>query len=553
MTPPDMIVLAARIHTMDADAQRTPHLEARTGRPAPNVEDPAAVGVAITDGRISTVGSRDDLLAFAGADTEVIEHPHGTILPGLVDAHTHPIYSLGIVRGTSLADVRTYPELIAALERGREQQQGEEWFLAWGLEPTAFEGRPLSNQVLHDVLGADRPAYIKMYDAHSGLASASALERAGLTTPVVHPDGSGAPAGPDGRLTGHLIEFPTMEIVESVLPPLTFDDRVAALRRLLGEMAAFGITETHVMDLKDHDALDLLAAIEADGELPVRLRISPWCTAETTDAEAEELIAMQGRGGRRYRIEGVKLFIDGTVEGGTAWLAEPDAEGEGLASAWPSTADYARRVRQFHDAGISTATHAIGDQGIRFVAESLAALPQPGPQHRIEHLESVEDDVIALIGRSGIAASMQPTHCTHHVRSDGHDDWSRRLGRERAHRAWRSGDIRRSGAILALGSDWPVAGFDPWEIMADARARRPATQPDADPIRPDQGLTAPQALEGYTTHAHRAVGSDRGRLVAGGSADLVVVDADPLAVDPESTAQIRPLLTLVDGRPTFRA
>lgn len=522
---------------------------ARVRSLAPETVD-GADAVAIADGRISAVGPRSEVLALAGPATRLITHPTATIIPGLVDAHSHPIYSLGIVRGLSLTGVHTYDELIAALERGRDEQAGDEWFLAWGLDPSAFEGRAIGNAVLHEVLGDARPAYVKMFDAHSGIASASALALAGIDAPVTHPDGSGAVGDEEGKLTGHLIEFPTMEIVERALPSLGFADRVTQLRDLLSDMASVGITAAHVMDLQDDDALDLLAAIEATGDLPVRLRISPWVTPETTDEDVAELIALQGRGGRRYRIEGVKFFIDGTVEGGTAWLSRPDAEGEGLASAWTPAEAYAERVREFHGAGVPTATHAIGEQGIRFVAETLAALPTGGPPHRIEHIESVEDDVIALIGSSGIVASMQPTHCTHHVRTDGSDDWSRRLGAERAARAWRTADVRHSGAVLALGSDWPVAAFDPWEIMADAQGRRSVATPGSSAVAPDQALTPVEALEGYTTHAHRAVGSDGGRLVPGAPADLVVVDRDPWDASPEELIGARVLLTLVDGAPT---
>jgi len=531
MTVADTIVIGARVRSLAPDTVA------------------GADAVAITDGRITAVGPRSEILPLGGPGTELITHPTATIIPGLVDAHSHPIYSLGF-RGVSLADVHTYAELIAALERGRAEQTDQEWFLAWGLDPSAFEGRPIGNAALHEVLGSDRPAYIKMYDAHSGIASAAALRRAGISAPFTNPDGSGAAGDDEGALTGHLLEFPTMELVERILPTLTFQDRVRLLRELLEEMAAVGLTALHVMDLKDPDALDLLAAIEADGELPVRLRISPWCEPTTTDAEVAELIAMQGHGGRRYRIEGVKLFIDGTVEGGTAWLATPDSQGEGRASAWTPAEAYAERVRQLDRAGVPTATHAIGEQGIRFVAETLAALPAGGPQHRIEHIESVDDDVIALIGAHGIAASMQPTHCTHHVRTDGSDDWSRRLGAERAARAWRTADVRRSGAVLALGSDWPVAAFDPWEIMADARGRRPVAVAGSAPVSPEQALTAAEALEGYTTHAHRATASDGGRLVPGAPADLVVVDRDPLDASPEELLGTRVLLTLVDGERT---
>lgn len=535
MTQIDTIVVAAR------------------ARQVPAAPTSAAEAVAITEGKILAVGTKDDILALAGPETVIREHPGATIIPGLVDAHSHPIYSLGIVRGLSLTEVHTRAELLDTLERGAADRDGNEWFLAWGLDPSAFEGEPVSNAELHRVLGRHRLAYVKMFDAHSGIASDAALAAAGIDRPITLADGSGAAGDEHGVLTGHLIEFPTMEKVERLLPVPSAADRVDQLRTLLSEMAAVGITSAHVMDLKDADALDLLAAIEAEGELPVRLRISPWCTPETTDAEVADLVALQGTGGRRYRVEGIKLFIDGTVEGGTAWLADPDRDGEGTSSVWEPAATYAARVAHFHRLGIPTATHAIGDRGVRVVADTLAALPASGVTHRIEHLETTEDDVIDLIGRSGIVASMQPTHCTHHVRADGSDEWSQRLGTIRAARAWRTADVRRSGAVLALGSDWPVAAFDPWEIMADAQARRSVRGTDTAPVGADQALSASEVLEGYTHNGHRAAGADGGRLVAGESADLVVVDVDPLTATPEELARARVLLTMVEGVATHEA
>jgi predicted amidohydrolase YtcJ len=534
----DTIVLAARVRTMRSDAID---------------RDEDADALAIADGKVLAVGHRDELSVLAGPGTRLREFPGATIVPGLVDAHSHPIMSLDMVRGTSLTGISTRAELVAALEAGRAAQDGAEWFLGWGLDPNAFEGKPIGNDILHEVLGADRPAYVKMFDAHSAVASDAALRRAGFTAPVVNDDGSSVADDGTGRPSGHLLEFTVMDVVEAVLPPQTRDDRVRRLRELLEQMAERGITATHVMDMQADDALDLLEAIEADGDLPVRLRLSPWCEPTSDDADVERILALQERRGRRWAVQGVKLFIDGTVEGGTAWLDAPDTLGRGTTSFWSDQDAYARRIRLFHDHGVPTATHAIGDHGIRRVAETLAALPKPGPQHRIEHIESVDGDVIALLGGEGIAASMQPTHCTHYVRADGSDDWSRRLGAQRAGRAWRTADVRAAGATLALGSDWPVVGFDPWEIMADAQLRRPSERPEIDPVVPDQALTPRQALEGYTTHAHRSVGADGGALVPGAPADLVVLDVDPLTASPEQLAGARPLLTMLDGAVTSGA
>ncbi|MDL9980278.1 amidohydrolase [Microbacterium sp. ASV49] len=528
----ESIVLAARIHTMtgeDADA------------------------LAVSDGRVLAVGGREEVARLAGPETRILEFPGATVIPGLVDAHTHPILSLDMVRGTSFTGITTPAELRAALERGRDEQADSEWFLGWGLDPNAFEGEPIGNGFLHEVLGVDRPAYVKMFDAHSAVASAAALARAGIDAPLVNDDGSSVVDDGTGRPSGHVLEFTVMDLVEAVLPSRTFADRVEQLRDLLGRMAARGITATHVMDLQADDALELLEAIEADGELPVRLRLSPWCEPTSDDADVERILTLQERSGRRWSVEGVKLFIDGTVEGGTAWLDAPDALGKSTTSFWSDHDAYAGRVALFHERGIPTATHAIGEHGIRFVAQTLAALPQPGPQHRIEHIESVDGEVIELLGAGGVAASMQPTHCTHYVRADGSDDWSRRLGAQRAGRAWRTADVRAAGATLALGSDWPVVGFDPWEIMADAQLRRPADRPDVAPVAAGQALTALQALEGYTTHAHRSVGAEAGVLAPGAAADLVVIDRDPLTVSPEELAQAEPLLTMLNGAVTHRA
>ena len=138
MTTADTIIAAARVHTVgggagDADA------------------------VAIADGRIAGIGRLDDLQSLAGAETRVLEFEGATIMPGLSDSHMHPVYSLQVARGTSLVGATTYDALRQALERARDEHAGEQWCFAWGLAPNAFEGRPMTNEILHEVFGPDRP------------------------------------------------------------------------------------------------------------------------------------------------------------------------------------------------------------------------------------------------------------------------------------------------------------------------------------------------------------------------------------------------------------
>jgi predicted amidohydrolase YtcJ len=255
-----------------------------------------------------------------------------------------------------------------------------------------------------------------------------------------------------------------------------------------------------------------------------------------------------GGRGRLWRHAGVKLFLDGTVEGGTAWLCEPDAAGAGTACAWPDPEAYAAAVHTLDRAGVRTATHAIGDAAVEHAVAVLAATDSPS-RHRIEHLETVPLPTLKRLAEVGITASMQPTHCTRCTRSDGTDRWSRLLCRRRVARGWPIGDLRRLGANVTLGSDWPVAHFDPRPIMAEAVLRRPVDDPDDRARQSGQEVTAADALAGYTVHAARAVGEqDTGTIAPGQLADLTVLEADPLELSPASLAGVGVVATVVAGR-----
>jgi predicted amidohydrolase YtcJ len=306
------------------------------------------------------------------------------------------------------------------------------------------------------------------------------------------------------------------------------------------------------------EPFDLLRLIEAEGELPLRLRFSPWVEPKHTPEDWARFLEWQGTGGRRWKVHGVKFFLDGTIDGGTAWLDRPDTHGESTTSVWTDPADYGAAMRFFSEHGIGTATHAIGDAAIRCALDTISQLRVSGgggAVHRIEHAETLPDDLVDAFPASGAIASMQPTHCTHFVRADHTDNWSERLGPERARNAWRTRSLAAAGVTLALGSDWPVAPFEPLAIMADAQLRRDVADPDLDPVAPEEGLTARQALEGYTVGAAIAAGVENteGSISVGKVADLTILAADPLAVSPEVLAGTAILATVVGGEIQFAA
>jgi predicted amidohydrolase YtcJ len=346
-----------------------------------------------------------------------------------------------------------------------------------------------------------------------------------------------------------------MDLVARHLPAPSFAERKDRLAGILRDFARAGLTGGHVMDHSEDAAL-LYRALEDEGELPVRLRCAPWCQPGTGAAEWAALADLIGTGGRRWSVEAVKLFVDGTVDNGTAWLFEPDTLGESAAPFWPRPEEYSAAVRYFASRGVPTATHAIGDAGVAHVLDALEGAGARGPAvHRVEHLETVPDELVARFAELGVVASMQPTHCTHYSRADQSDNWSARLGPVRAGRAWRCRDLRELGVTVALGSDWPIAPYEPLPVIADAQLRRRAGRPDVDPVAPAQALTARQALEGYTSHAAKAAGlwASTGSISPGKLADFTVLEADPLATAPDELAASTVLATFVGGTRAFDA
>lgn len=527
-TPAELVVTAASVVTMS------------------DHPDAGATAIAIAEGRVLAVGGADDLQQYIGDDTRVVDLDGGVILPGFVDSHIHPVFGLELTRGADLSRCRTLAEVEEQL-RAHVGGLGEgEWLLAWGLDPNVFGESEVTNHVL-DAVAGERPAFVRLFDAHAALASSMALELVGVSGSERFTDASRVVVDSAGRPTGYLLELQAMALVQRLIPDLTFEQRVDALYEILSHMARAGFTAGQVQDLAP-GTIELLERIEETRDLPIRLRMSPWFEPGTPLAEVERLAALQGRRGRRWVVEGVKLMIDGTIDNGTAWLHEPDCLGESTSSLWLDPEQYRAAVTELDRRGIPTTTHAIGDAGIDFVVRAITGLPTRHATHRIEHIETMTDASLDVFASSGATASMQPTHCTLFTKPDGTDNWSRRLGRERAARGFRMGDLVRAGVPLALGSDWPVAPSDAVGILADAQLRRPHDDPASPPIGPDQALSAIDALRGFTTQPYATIGTRGGVLEPGAVADLTVLDRDPTRVDPETLAAAEVLLTVVDGR-----
>lgn len=525
-TAADLAVLGAAVRTLDP-------------------ERPAAEAVALRDGVVVAVGSDAEVREACDARTELFDGAGVALVPGLTDCHVHPVWGADLTVGADLGGLTTLEQVRAAVaEQARRTPPGQ-CVRGWGLDYAAFDG-PIEGAAVEAAAGG-APVALLFYDLHTMVAGPRALALAGVAGPRAFPDGSQVVCR-DGVPTGELREPTAYRLVLDALPAPPAAERRRRVRDVLRRLNAAGLTGAHVMDggVQTHE---LLRELEAAGELTVRLVVPLWQRPESPTEDLEDQLPLRDAAGRRWRGGVAKFFIDGVVESGTAWLYAPDAAGGGTAPHWPEPKRYADAVRRFAQTGFQCVTHAVGDRAVRAALDAYRVAGTHGSApHRIEHLEILADEDLRQVAQDGVVASMQPLHMRWRD-GDGSDAFARRLGRERAARAFRTGDLLRAGARLALGSDWPVAPYDPRLGMAWARLRRRPGDPEAPVFEPDQVLTAEQALAGYTTWAARAVGEQAvaGRIAPGRRADLTGFAADPVQVPADDLVDLPVRLAVVDG------
>lgn len=526
----------------------------RTQNPA----QPRAEAVAFDGDTIIAVGSWESVLEFRGGATEVVDAAGRTLTPGLIDGHIHPLMGAAATRGVDFGGITTMPEFLKRLRTEADRilrDDPQVWLRGWNLDYGVFAGRTIAAEEIEDAVHR-LPTAVFFFDMHTMLATSAALAQAGVTGAVHFDDVSQIVLDDDGRPTGEVREATAYDYVLTAAPVLTRADGIGISRRVLAQLNSSGITGGCVMD-GDAEAIDFLEEMAETGSgLPVRLVTALRHGPERDDDGIAEYISLRDRRGRRWRGGVIKMFLDGVIDTGTGWLSEPDTLGEGLLPFWPDPAHYAKTVERYAAAGFQIATHAIGDRAIASAIDAYLAVgvtAKNGAPHRIEHLEYLADEDLPRLAAAGITASMQPLHLQWR-KADGSDSWASRLGPERTKRAWRIRDIMRSGAPLALGSDWPVAQLDARIGMAWARLRRTPGVRDGFVFELDQCLTAQEALDGFTTWSAAAQGdgSQLGKIEVGFKADVALWAEDPVAVDADDLVDVPVHLTVVGGEPVHR-
>jgi len=552
MTTADILITNARVLTMDPVR-------------------PRAEALAIAGNRIIRVGTHADIGGLKAKHTRVIDAGMKTVIPGIIEGHVHLFGGAVELETLMLNGLYGLDTIAAAVARYRAAHPHDTVLLATGIAHEAL-GEPITRQIL-DRMVSDIPFIVGCFDHHTMWANTRALEAAGIMRGRSLPVGNEIVLDASGLATGELREpaaympvqalTPTggrewlgMTTGENPVPPATTAQReldMGFFKKGIAHAASLGITSMHNMDGNWYQ-LELLQTLLDRGELNARIEI-PYHHKNTFEiARVEEAADMRAAyRGDMLHCDRVKIFIDGVLETYTALMLEgypdqPDNMGAPLFSA----TDFNEIVRRADRHGLQVSTHAIGDGGVRRTLDgyeaAAAANGRRDSRHRIEHIEMIDPADIPRLRSLGVVASLQPIAGVG-VPGNPPEPILSRVGAKLPHAyAWQT--LRATGAAIAFSSDWPVAPLNPFLGMQAAMTAIPMC-PDC----PPQAQSLMDTLHGFTAAgAYMEFMEDRkGMLREGYLADIAILDADLEVASKDSISEVRPQVTICDGRVTFDA
>ena len=526
-----------------------------------------AGAVAVSEGRIVAVGTDADVRELIGPGTDVVDLGGRMLVPGFQDAHIHAAASGLEMLRCNLSEAYSVPEYERIVREYAAAHPDDAWIIGGGWSMDVFpSGNPPKEPL--DRVVPDRPVRLWSRDGHSVWANSRALEIAGVTRDTPDPVDGWIVREEDGEPAGTLHEG-AVELVEKYVPEPSTEDRIDGLRTAQTYLQSLGITAWQDAIVGGHDpTLDTYVSFARSGELTARVVGALWWDRHRGIEQIEDLIALRERGrAGRFRATSVKIMQDGVIENLTAAVLEPylDADGRPTGNRGKSFVDpeELRSVVTRLDAeGFQVHVHAIGERAVREALDGIElARRTNGPndhRHHIAHIQVIHPDDLPRFRELGVVANAQPLWAVNegqmlHLTIPF-------LGAERSSWQYPFASLVRSGATLAMGSDWAVSSPNPlWEMHVAVHRTAPSAYEygggTGEPFLPDERIDLPTALAGFTINSAYVNHLDHltGSIEVGKRADLAVLDRDLFAHPVEEIADASVMLTFVDGERVYDA
>ena len=521
----DLVVVGGRVRTQESDQAVTE-------------------AFAVKGGRFMAVGSNEDIQNLTSVNTEVIDASGMTVLPGFIDAHSHPS-SAGL---NALKNVNTNLGSVARIQDALSERvagtPSGEWIVGYMYDDTKQEeGRPL-NRIDLDAVSREHPIVVGHRGGHTGVYNSKAFEVAGITVNTPDPFG-GHFYREDGELTGKVAERARGAF--DVPSGSTREERATGVSVICKEMNAAGLTSVHQAGT---GSAGFVAYQDARDEGTLSLRMNLMARGGTFPALQSAGIRT-GVGDEWIRIGPVKFAADGSASERTMAMSTPYAGRPDDFGILTMTQEEVHEVvEEAHRAGWQIAIHANGDVTIDMVLNAYERMqreyPRPDTRHRLEHCSLVNPTLLQRIANGGYIPAPFYTYAHYHG-----EKWIE-YGEEKMEWMFAHKSFIESGIPVAPASDHSPGPYEPLMAIQSMVTRKDYT---GRVWGPSQRITVDEALRVCTVNGAYASfeENEKGTITAGKLADFVILAEDPHDVDPDLIKEIQVIRTVVGGRTVHEA
>jgi len=519
-----------------------------------NEKQPYAEAVVVEGNKIIYVGSESGAQKYINAKTEVINLESKLMLPGFNDSHLHFISGGNYLLGINLRPALSKEELVKIIEEYIKNRRLSDsvWITGGRWDHELWPNKTLPTKELIDSVSENTPVFVSRIDGHVGLANSKALELAGITKYTKNPDGGLIEHDPEtGEPTG-ILKDNAMDLVFKIIPLPSLEENIEAALRAIEEARSLGITS--VQDMTQPDEFEAYKNIMEEGKLTCRIySIWPIDNYETIVRAGVTVGNEEGL----IKRGAVKGYADGSLGASTAWFFEPyvqDPSNSGLPMDVVTNGNLEKWAFDVDRNRLQICVHAIGDKANAFMLDLYEKIKKENApwdrRFRIEHAQHLRRNDIYRFAEIGVIASVQPYHCI----DDG--VWAeKRIGPERIQTTHAYRSLLNSGAVVAFGTDWPVAPLNPLLGIYAAVTRRTVDGKNPDGWIPKEKISVEDAIKCYTLNAAYASFEEKlkGSIEVGKLADLVVLSDDILSIDPVKIKDVKVTLTVFNGEIIYKS